>query len=839
MTQWTKTSCLLPAALGTLLTGCGATQYEFDVDRHITKETVAQETPVEPSGVPDLVGSTAEIPDLVYEGSEEVFDIVVDNVSVRQVLLSIADQAQLDLDVDPRVEGLISMNAYGQTVQQILERIRKQLPLRFERVGDTLVVMNDELYYRQYTMDFPHLSRTYSASSSGDAPSSGGSSLGTSAVGTVKEGTGSVWSDVETAINRILSQNFNTYQPNAGPVGSSDPEGAQAAAVAGQVAARSGFEVVGAPFVHLMPDAGLLIVYASSEQHHMVSEIISRVTETSRRQVMLQATVVEIALNNNYQQGIDWSVFNAASTGPRFIQSETASWGNVLQNRSFDAINQRRAELEQYYNMNGIQRSVSIPGNYIAGMGVRTQTLVTPGTPAIPASPAVPGVPGTAAIYATVTTTTYLDYQIQKSGIYANTLSLRTGGQVAPNFWEKARPGDVEIRNPNYQPEFIVVNQTLAPNPLFNQNIPEFITVPANHVTGTPRMQVVYSQGTVLTPGVAAIPAVPGVASVAATPGTTVTTTLDLGNFNFDKLFGKGSSILIDANTGLEIPASFWDAARTAATEVLNPEFTRIQNLINNELQQFINNGVGLQPSANASNGFLNGTFRFGDLQAAVSLLDRFGDTKVVSSPRVSALNGQGAILKVVEDAIYFQTTTTSETDIDTNTTTDQTSVTQQSVPIGFVCNVYPQIGSDGTIILQMRPSVSRVTGYALPPTTGGGVASGVPIVSVKEIETLMLIQDGQTAVMGGLIEDQTLDQSVGVPGANKLPGLGSLFENKSQSSRRIEYVIFVTAKIIENPSLNGDYREYLDWLPSDETFQRDQTGSIFGTEIDKISRAK
>jgi type II secretory pathway component GspD/PulD (secretin) len=783
MTQWTKTSCLLPAALGTLLTGCGATQYEFDVDRHITKETVAQETPVEPSGVPDLVGSTAEIPDLVYEGSEEVFDIVVDNVSVRQVLLSIADQAQLDLDVDPRVEGLISMNAYGQTVQQILERIRKQLPLRFERVGDTLVVMNDELYYRQYTMDFPHLSRTYSASSSGDAPSSGGSSLGTSAVGTVKEGTGSVWSDVETAINRILSQNFNTYQPNAGPVGSSDPEGAQAAAVAGQVAARSGFEVVGAPFVHLMPDAGLLIVYASSEQHHMVSEIISRVTETSRRQVMLQATVVEIALNNNYQQGIDWSVFNAASTGPRFIQSETASWGNVLQNRSFDAINQRRAELEQYYGLSRMQETLNIPANYVTGT---PRTVVT--APVAPVTQVI--APGSL------------------TGIYASPVTTNFGAVLPPSTWDHRRTQDYQI----YNPAFV---SFAAANPGDDNPFDEFLTVPANFFTQGPAV-------TIVTPGSAG-----------------GTTTLDFKVGATNSIFGFMNGPLIDADTGMQIPVDFWNTARPGAVNVKNPLYEQTQSMIEGMLQAFIDNGRGLQPSANASSGFLNGTFRFGDLQAAVSLLDRFGDTKVVSSPRVSALNGQGAILKVVEDAIYFQTTTTSETDIDTNTTTDQTSVTQQSVPIGFVCNVYPQIGADGTIILQMRPSVSRVTGYALPPTTGGGVSSGVPIVSVKEIETLMLIQDGQTAVMGGLIEDQTLDQSVGVPGANKLPGLGNFFENKSQQSRRIEYVIFVTAKIIENPSLNGDYREYLDWLPSDETFHRDQTGNIFNNEIDKVSRAK
>ena len=612
MRYWKSSAFFIPVVTA-LVSGCGATQYEIDVDRHITKESVSLEEPTAPSGVPDLVGSTAELPELYYEGSDAVFDIVVEQIDVRQVLNSLSDQAQIDMDVDGTVQGVVSLNAYDQTVDQILERIRKQLPIRYERVGDTIVVLPEDLYTVQYEMTFPDLARSYEASVDGSIPASDAGSIGSSAVDTTKEGSGSVWGDLEEVLEVILEVNTPRVESEVdrGPV-ASDEASAEVAEIATTLASRTAFLEKGEPYAHLLPDAGLIIVYAGSLQHKLVSEVIAKITEASRRQVLLQATVVEINLNNQYQHGIDWSIFNQASRGPRFLQSNILTSGSALQNPTQDAIAAYRA-------------------------------------------------------------------------------SLTSAG-----------------------------------------------------ITNTAQVN----------------------ALVSAFANRKLTT------------------------------------------------------------------------SSTAQAGFLKSSFTVGDLDFAVSLLDRFGDTKVVSSPRISTLNGQGAILKVVEDHKYF-TVAVESTEDDDGSVTEEVSVEEETIPIGFVVNAYPQIGRDGTIILSIRPSVSRIVSQVVPPTVKGTAGSPVPIVSVKEIETLMLLQDGQTGVMGGLIEDVNLDASTGVPGANRLPGIGSLFENKEEQTKRVEYVIFVSAKIVRNPTLHGDYSDFTDWLPSDETFSRDQSGSFFGNEVEGINRAR
>lgn len=620
MTNWKKISCLLLPTCGTLLSGCGATQYEFDAagGSHITQETVAQEQPVAPSNVPDLIGSTAQLPDLAYEGSTTLFDIVVENVSVRQVFLSLADQAQLNLDVDPRVDGLVSMNAYGQTLDQIFERIRRQLPIRYEKIGGSLVVLNDDLYFKQYSLTFPDLARSFSATVSGEVPSAGEATPGSSDIEVEKNGEGSLWDSLQEAMDVVLEQGYVEYDfVAAGPFGA-DESTELAGEIATDLAERGGVRVVDEPFVHMLRDAGLIIAFASSEQHRLLDDIIRTVTETSRRQVLLQATVVEIALNNNYQQGIDWSIFNETGPGPRFLQSETGNIGSALPTPSIEQITNYRTSLEA-----------------------------------------------------------------------------------------------------------LIIDSTGAPD--------------------------------------------------------------------------------------------------VAAINALVNTFSAIKDT----------------PGSSATGGFLNSSFTVGDLDFAISLLDKFGDTRVVSSPRISTLNGQGAILKVVEDQVFFSVETTVETD-DDGLITETIEVEAQTIPVGMVVSVYPQIGADGSIVLAMRPSISRVTGFAEAPSVGAITSAlRVPIISIKEIETLMLLNDGQTAVLGGLIEDLSQDGSTGIPGANKIPGIGGLFENVSQSARRLEYVIFVSAKIIRNPSIHGDYREFKELLPSDEIFQRDQTRSFFGNEISAVPRGR
>ena len=599
------------AAIGAaLLGGCSAPQYEFDTDFHITKERVADEAPKPNRNVPDLVGTTAELPELSQQAGGELFDVVYDG-SVRELLTRLSDQAALNLDIDTGVDGYIQISAYDQTIGQILERLKKQLPIRYETIGDTLIVLNDESYVKQYHLSFPDLTRTYSSSVDGSTPTSGSGSLGSAAIGISKDGTGSVWQDLEAAIGVVIAglTNQEAASLNRGPY-SLEATATEEREELTQLAERTSLGTVADAFVHTMPDIGLIIFFGNAEQHELVSAIIARIESSSKRQVLLQATVVEIALNNKFQQGIDWSVFNATGRSLKATQSQRVKNGSVIGNVT-------QAQLE----------------------------------------------------------------------------SLKS------------------------------------------------------------KLELIYP--------------------------------------------------IDEAEVG---------AAQAAANRLL------IQNYLVQE--------SNIKQPFTSQTGFLNFNFGIGDLDAAISLLDQFGDARVVSSPRISTLNGQPAILKVVEDNIYFNTEITRD-EADDGTVTETVSVNQNVIPVGFVVNVYPQISADDTIILSMRPSISRVTGTVQPPTVGTVSSSPVPIVSVKEIETLLLLQDGQTSVMGGLIEDQIIDSSTNVPGAADIAGIGDIFKNKDQQTRRVEYVIFVSAKIVNNPSIYGDYSDFQDLLPSDETLRRDTSGSL------------
>jgi len=219
-----------------------------------------------------------------------------------------------------------------------------------------------------------------------------------------------------------------------------------------------------------------------------------------------------------------------------------------------------------------------------------------------------------------------------------------------------------------------------------------------------------------------------------------------------------------------------------------------------------------------------------GDLEVAVDLLQTFGTAKVVSSPRVSALNNQSALMRVVNNRIYFEVETEREIDQDTNVESITQNVTETIVPEGFVMNVLPQISSVGQVMLNLKPSITRITDDVTIPGEGGGTA---PETSVREFESLVTLNDGEVGVLGGFIEDTTRDTRTGLPGAMDLPGVGSFFENSAERTNRIQLVIFIKATVITNPSVNGDYVDYRDLLP-DTDFMRRGKGNVLFTPSQK-----
>jgi MSHA biogenesis protein MshL len=223
---------------------------------------------------------------------------------------------------------------------------------------------------------------------------------------------------------------------------------------------------------------------------------------------------------------------------------------------------------------------------------------------------------------------------------------------------------------------------------------------------------------------------------------------------------------------------------------------------------------------------FVRSTTDF-DLSAAIRLLESFGNTRVLSSPKVSVLNNQTALIKVVENIVYFQLTADFTPGTAGSQTTFTVTSTPNTVPVGFLMNVTPQISASGEIILNLRPTISRLTGFvedpgvaltlALARQSGAAVpdvSSRVPEIQTREMESLIKLRDGQIAVLGGLMREESGDGEDAVPGASRVPLVGHLFRNKSRSSRKSELVIFLRPVIVNDASLDGDYRALAGLLP-------------------------
>ncbi|MFH1216381.1 MAG: pilus (MSHA type) biogenesis protein MshL [Pseudomonadota bacterium] len=203
-------------------------------------------------------------------------------------------------------------------------------------------------------------------------------------------------------------------------------------------------------------------------------------------------------------------------------------------------------------------------------------------------------------------------------------------------------------------------------------------------------------------------------------------------------------------------------------------------------------------------------------LLTTITMLEQFGDLKVLSSPKLMVLNNQTAMLKVVDNKIYF----TIEVEVTPPTDASPAIVTYEStvhtVPIGFVMAVTPQISESDQVTLNVRPTISRILGYVNDPSPAlaeSGVESKVPEVQVREVESILKVASGQIAVLGGLMQDSVQKGTAGIPLLSRVPVLGNLFSYRDDTASKTELVIFLRPMIVRQASLDGElarYREYL-----------------------------
>lgn len=161
------------------------------------------------------------------------------------------------------------------------------------------------------------------------------------------------------------------------------------------------------------------------------------------------------------------------------------------------------------------------------------------------------------------------------------------------------------------------------------------------------------------------------------------------------------------------------------------------------------------------------------DFNALVDALSRQGKVEVLSSPRVATLNNQKAIIKAAVEDVYFDVTVAAGTP-------PVTTATPKYITIGVILDVTPQIDRDGTILLDIHPSVTERIRTANYPDTG----QQAPIISVRETQTIVRVRDGQTILIAGLMQSKVKEELSGVPCLMNYPHPGTRPSAKPAGTR-------------------------------------------------------
>ena len=581
-----------------LLAGCNAPPILKQSDTHIGTEGTPSA-----GAIPALVPITPALPRPKQVQKPETYSVVVNGVKVQELLFALARDAKLNVDIHSGITGVVTMNAIDQTLPQLLSRISKQVEMRWEFDPPNLIVMPDSPYLRVYSIDYVNMERgttgTVGVSSqigSGGASGGGAGGAGGNTSTTTLRSTSNnkFWETLVENVKDILRETDKIVPTGSGP--NQPPVAAPAApasqpsppgilgALTGGGAGQSASQLAppgtpGGPpgatpnttfreaaSVIANSEAGVLSIRATSRQHERIQEFLDKVLVSARRQVLIEATIIEVQLNNQFQQGINWSLLRRGPSG---------------------------------------------------------------------------------------------------------------------------------------------VNITQAP-----------------------------------------------VGGPAATP----TQGLFIGN--------------------LVAPA-----------------------------------------------------FNLGNLSATVQLLESFGNVRVLSSPKISVLNNQTAILRVVDEVVYFDIQVNQSVTGTAGTTLTTFNTSPRVTSVGFVMNVTPQIGESDIVLLNVRPSLTRIARLVPDPNPSLGVIQNlIPEIRRREMESLIKINSGQIAVMGGLIQDSINDLEDGIPGLRSSEGIGQLFGQRNRTNTKTELVVFLRPLVIKDPSIDGDYRSYRVLAP-DEGFTKQQNPALSAGE--------
>lgn len=222
----------------------------------------------------------------------------------------------------------------------------------------------------------------------------------------------------------------------------------------------------------------------------------------------------------------------------------------------------------------------------------------------------------------------------------------------------------------------------------------------------------------------------------------------------------------------------------------------------------FSQSSVGLSNEDNIA-GIFKADLSLGDFTAVIELLGSQGDVQVLSSPRVSTVNNQKAVIKVGTDEFFV-------TEVENTTTTGTSTTNSPSIELtpffsGIALDVTPQISADGDIVLHIHPTVSEVVDQQKQISVGSDDFN-IPLAlsSIRESDSIVRADSGQVIVIGGLMKSTDSDVEAKTPGLGDIPGIGNLFKQKRKSGSKTELVIMLRPILASQDNLQDELKRSL-----------------------------
>jgi len=327
-------------------------------------------------------------------------------------------------------------------------------------------------------------------------------------------------------------------------------------------------------------------------------------------------------------------------------------------------------------------------------------------------------------------------------------------------------------------------------------------------------------------------------------------------------MYQEAASVIANRETGIlyvratskqhERVQEFLDQVMTGAKRQVLIEATVAEVQLNNQYQRGISwdrlrapgqSGVStslgtfssFSPNFQITGPFTLGFFSAGhNLTVTLKLLEQFGDVRVLSSPKLSVLNNQTAILRVTRDIIYFtivpSTSAVSVTGGGTAVVQPSFTTTPTVAAEGFMMAILPQINAADSVVLNVRPTIRRQVAQALDPNPAlaqFGTTNAIPVFETREFDSILRLQSGQTGVLAGLMQDVIQNTDTYIPGLRSIPILGELFANRNDLTQKTELVIFLRAAVLHDPSIDGEFASLRNQLPREDFFTKPNPGYV------------